>query len=100
MADCQNIEHAPIIALIILIFLSLKDWGNLSDKMSEMIGCRYLYHTGICSMMSEEMNYETLIDYQSTRLALHTGDLEYSPFSGVNFINIKLTNFLYERRFL
>ncbi len=34
-------------------------------------------------MMSEEMNYETLIDYQSTRLALHTGDLEYSPFSNV-----------------
>ena len=50
--------------------------------MTEMTGCKYLYHTEQCSAMAEEMNYEILMGYQSSRLALHTGDRSYSPYSG------------------
>jgi hypothetical protein len=49
-----------------------------------MTGCKHIYDVAKCTLLSpEEMNYETLIDYHSTRFALHTGNRNYAPFSKI-----------------
>jgi len=50
-------------------------WNSYLGSMNVAMGCPYYYDTRICTFPPEEDNYATYVQYDTTRKAIHVGDL-------------------------
>jgi len=56
-------------------------WNNEFGYFLNKMGCPYYYNIAICDLDPVEDNYEEFLNWESSRLALHVGNLEF-PNSG------------------
>merc|ERR550539_1330859 len=56
-------------------------WNNEFGYFLNKMGCPYYYNIALCEFDPAEDNYEIFLNWESSRLALHVGNLEF-PNSG------------------
>jgi len=65
-------------------------WNNEFGTMLDYMGCPYYYNIAICEFDPTEDNYEDFCNLDSTRQALHVGDLEFPNSGDVYFSMINV----------
>ena len=53
----------------------MQTWNSYLGSMEVAMGCPYYYDTRICTFPPEEDNYADYVQYDTTRKAIHVGDL-------------------------
>ena len=52
-------------------------WDKLARTSMNYLDCSHLYNLDSCHLSDEDQNFEILINYKSTRKALHVGKTSY-----------------------
>jgi len=72
-------------------------WSNNLGLANSAMGCPYYYDTRICEFPPEEDNYAIYLQYDTTRKAIHVGDLCFNCQSGAVY-NSMLDDFMRSQR--
>ena len=65
-------------------------WNTEFDTMLTYMGCDYYYNIQQCDLDPTEDNYEDFCNLESTRQALHVGNLEFPNSGDVYFSMINV----------
>ena len=77
--------------------IKFQTWNSEFSTMSSAMGCPYYYDTRICEFPPEEDNYAIYLQYDTTRKAIHVGDLCFNCQSGAVY-NSMLDDFMRSQR--